>query len=106
MSVPTATYLHPVSPKATEAANESISLSLGYTSPIRVPEILFSSTSSQLPGGVRVVDPSGPAHQSLVPGGRDAGRNLGGSKGSSAKIPKAQCHLTPHSQRTRAIQHA
>ena len=29
-------------PKATEAANESLSLSLGYISPIRVPEILFS----------------------------------------------------------------
>ena len=49
MSVPTATYLHPGFPKATKAANESLSLSLGYTSPILVPEKLFPPHRPHLP---------------------------------------------------------
>ena len=62
---------------------------------------LPAAPSAQLPGGVRVDDGSGATDQGPARIGRDAGRNLGGSKGSSAKIPKAQCHFTPHSQRTR-----
>ena len=49
MSVPTATYLHPGFPKATKAANESLSLSLGYTSLILVPEKLFPPHRPHLP---------------------------------------------------------
>ena len=93
-------------PKATEAANNSLTYSLGYISLILVTQLLIPPQRLHLPlnspGGVRVVSGSGIDHQGPTRSGRDAGRNLGGSKGSSAKNPKAPCHSTPHSQRTRA----
>lgn len=103
-------------PKATEAANNSLAFFLGYTSPFwsfletsfrrtfRFVRFVRSATfeSVRLPGSVRVGDRSDRAAGGQEWSGRDAGRNLGGSKGSSAKIPKAPCHFTSPSQRTRA----